>query len=249
VASESIAEVQAAEHLVQGTRERLQQDLALDLHDAARNMLAGIVLLANEAEQEIDTAPQQARVRLHTIGAAARQAQDRVRFLISHLRNHDLVSDLQATLDALLTFVAQAAPTLHIQTYLSLPLMDGDTAACLVSLVRTALTNVLQHAQAHQVQVTIAPDDHDTAVLLRVCDDGIGCDPQAALAAPGVGLESMLAWVQQRGGTITLQSTPGSGFCLLARLPLGQSARASENQPTDTQEGGKDGTDIAGGGG
>lgn len=249
VVSETIAEVQAAERLVQHTRERLQHDLALDLHDAARNTLAGMVLLADEAERDLEVAPAQARLRLHTLRAAARQAQDRVRFLISHLRGHDLVHDLQATLDAVLAFVAQAAPALQIQTHLALPRVDGDTAACLLGLVRTALTNVLEHAQAHQVQVTIAPDGDDPAVLLRVCDDGIGCDPQAALAAPGVGLESILAWVQQRGGSVTLQSAPGNGFCLLARLPLEQPAHVSENQSTHTQEGGNDGTDIAGGGG
>jgi signal transduction histidine kinase len=249
VVSESIAEVQAAERLVQRTRERLQHDLALDLHDAARNTLAGIGLLADEAERDLDVAPAQARLRLHTLRAAARQAQDRVRFLISHLRGHDLVHDLQATLDAVLAFVAQAAPALQIQTRLTLPQVDGDTAACLVGLVRTALTNVIEHAQAQQVQVTITPDSDDDAVLLQVCDDGIGCDPQVALAAPGVGLESMLAWVQQRGGSVTLQSAPSSGFCLLARLPLEQTARDLENQSTNTQEGGNDGTDIAGGGG
>ncbi len=249
VVSESIAEVQAAERLVQRTRERLQHDLALDLHDAARNTLAGMVLLADEAERDLEVAPAQARLRLHTMRAAARQAQDRVRFLISHLRGHDLVHDLQATLDAVLAFVAQAAPTLQIQTTLTLPRVDGDTAACLVGLVRTALINVIQHAQARQVQVSIMEDTDDDAVLLRVWDDGIGCDPQAALAAPGVGLESMRAWVQQRGGSVTLQSAPGHGCCLLARLPLGQPARDSENQPIHTQEGGTDGTDIASGGG
>jgi signal transduction histidine kinase len=218
VMSESIAEVQAAEWLVRQTREQVQRDLAFDLHDAARNVLAGIVLLADEAVRDLEHQPQATRARLHTIREAAHQAQDRVRFLIGHLRGHPVISDLRATLDALLTFFRQAAPDLIIQTDLTFPAVDGETAACLVGVVRNALTNVVQHAQARSVQVTLMPTE--TGVLLRVCDDGIGCDAEHALAEPGVGLDSLFAWVRQRDGTATIDSAPDRGLCLEVWLPV-----------------------------
>lgn len=217
VLGESIAEVHAAEQLVQHTRDQVRHDLALDLHDAARNRLAGIILLAEGATRDLEYHHDAVRTQLRAIHEAARQAQEQVRFLIGQLRGQPITGDLRAEIDALLAFIAQVAPDLVITTNVALPTIAGDTAACLIGILRNALTNVVQHAQARAVQVMLVPAD--AGVLLRVCDDGIGCDPDHALAAPGVGFDSLFAWVRRHSGRIAIQSTPGNGLCLEVWLP------------------------------
>ena len=54
--------------------------------------------------------------------------------------------------------------------------------------------------------------------MVSVRDDGIGFDT-TALPASAYGLMGMRFRVEAEGGTIELQSTPGQGTCVQARLP------------------------------
>jgi two-component system NarL family sensor kinase len=219
VLSESIAEVRAAEHLVRQTRDQVRHDLALDMHEAALNRLAGITILAERAAGDLDHHPATVRDRLHAIHEAARQAEEQVRFLVGQLRRQPVSGDMRAELDALLAFIGRVAPDLVIVTDIALPPLARTTAAYLIGILRNALTNVVQHAQAQTVEITLAP--HHAGVRLRVCDDGVGCDPDQAFAAPGVGFDSLFEWVRRHDGRIDIQSSPGHGLCLEVWLPNG----------------------------
>ncbi len=55
-------------------------------------------------------------------------------------------------------------------------------------------------------------------VLLEVCDDGVGFDTTQSF--PGhLGLHSMRERIARQGGTLQIESTPGQGTCIRARLP------------------------------
>ena len=77
-------------------------------------------------------------------------------------------------------------------------------------------------------------------VSLNVQDDGVGFDPNQRHTSSsdhsgGVGLTSMRQRVEQLGGTILLQSTPGKGATLMAALPVTESNQ--EDQRTEDAEG------------
>jgi two-component system, NarL family, sensor histidine kinase LiaS len=57
-------------------------------------------------------------------------------------------------------------------------------------------------------------------VRVAVPDDGIGFDIEAARAAGGLGLRSVLERVTRLGGSLDLVSTPGSGTRLTVEVPL-----------------------------
>ncbi len=82
-------------------------------------------------------------------------------------------------------------------------------------LVAEALTNVVKHAQAHQVVVRLA---HRGATLtIQVRDDGCGFDPEAAR---GLGLTGLADRIDIAGGTLKIESTRGAGTVVRARLPV-----------------------------
>ena len=89
-------------------------------------------------------------------------------------------------------------------------------------LVQEAVNNALRHAQATKIRVTLR-DDADT-LLLVVEDDGIGFDREAvaqrAKRGEHLGLLGMTERARSAGGTIVLDSRPGSGSRIEVRIPL-----------------------------
>src|SRR5207302_1309898 len=89
-------------------------------------------------------------------------------------------------------------------------------------IAQEALTNVIRHAQAHVVDVELSAANG--TLQLVVHDDGRGFDVSAARmrAAHGgsQGLLSMQERVALAGGDLEIDSAPGRGTTVRARLPL-----------------------------
>ncbi len=89
--------------------------------------------------------------------------------------------------------------------------------------VREAISNLFKHAQARRVRLEFSAHTRTPAVLeYRVIDDGVGFAPQHC---SGRGLVNMQQRLEELGGSLEIDSTPGKGSCLAFRLPLcGESA-------------------------
>ncbi|MBL9039128.1 MAG: GAF domain-containing protein [Archangium sp.] len=107
----------------------------------------------------------------------------------------------------------QAPPTLE-----RLPLELETTA---FRIVQEAMTNVLRHAQATRIDVSVAIDV--SRIQLVVQDDGVGFDVEGTHAqAPGqrhLGLVGMRERAQALGGTVTIEARPGHGTRVHVELP------------------------------
>jgi len=75
---------------------------------------------------------------------------------------------------------------------------------------------VARYAGASEARVRVAQDDGHLDV--SVGDDGVG----GATLGAGSGLEGLRDRVAALNGTLIVESVPGSGTRLLARLPLAQ---------------------------
>lgn len=88
-------------------------------------------------------------------------------------------------------------------------------------IVQEALTNVLRHAQARQVNVALQRDGDE--LVLSVQDDGQGFDQQAARARAQAGGSAGVLGMYERaallGGRLHITSTPGAGTQVLLRCP------------------------------
>jgi len=90
------------------------------------------------------------------------------------------------------------------------PPADAERDREILRIAQEALQNVLKHAKAQRVVVTLRRDAEGT--LLEVEDDGIGFDPEApGTRSRRLGLTSMEERAQRLGGTLEIDSTPGSG--------------------------------------
>jgi len=96
-----------------------------------------------------------------------------------------------------------------------LPDLPDEISICLYRFVQEALTNVLRHANASSVKVTLGY--RSNWITLSVLDDGQGMNTTSYLG--GIGLQGMRERLNLLGGRLEIQSSPGNGVRVSAFVP------------------------------
>jgi signal transduction histidine kinase len=196
-----------------------RQRLARELHDSVSQALFGITLGARTARTLLDRDPAQAAQPLEYAMSLAEAALAEMRTLIFELRPESLANEgLMVALEKL----AVAARTRHhievSMTLIDEPPISLDAKEALYRIAQEALQNVVRHAQATEVTLSVTQNEADELVL-DIRDNGIGFDPSESF--PGrLGLNSMRERVMRLGGVFTLESTPDQGTHIRASIPL-----------------------------
>ncbi len=96
-------------------------------------------------------------------------------------------------------------------------MLSKDHKHALYRIAQEALHNIIKHAHARTVLLSLSRQDGE--LILEVCDDGKGFDPTEAF--PGhLGLRSIQERVALLGGSYSLESAPAQGTCLRICIPL-----------------------------
>lgn len=151
-------------------------------------------------------------------------AAERVRKLVQNLEPPELV---ELGLDAAVrTYCRQQAEAGGWNLNLNAPkpavrLPRAVEQACF-RLVQEGLSNVLSHAHASEVWVDLHRHGNQLELVLR--DNGVGFDRNAAgddnKRGGGLGLFGMQVRAKQAGGSVEIDSTPGTGTVVRAVFPL-----------------------------
>ena len=96
--------------------------------------------------------------------------------------------------------------------------LDKEIEFCLYRVLQEALSNSAKHSQAKEINVSIRIEGR--TVQLCVSDDGIGFGLEAGMAKLGLGLVNMRERISSIGGDLTIQSSPGHGATIQARVTL-----------------------------
>jgi signal transduction histidine kinase len=97
--------------------------------------------------------------------------------------------------------------------------LDPDAAITVFRIVQEALTNVIKHARATRVSVTLALQDE--ALLLTITDNGQGIQPTRSKSnGNGFGLLGMTERATALGGELTIQPAKRRGTQISLRVPL-----------------------------
>lgn len=91
----------------------------------------------------------------------------------------------------------------------------GPAEATVLRVLQESLSNIARHAQASEVHIALARDEHELS--LTVHDNGIGL-PDGPVRR-GLGLIGMERRVANAGGWLALASTPGHGTALTVAVP------------------------------
>jgi signal transduction histidine kinase len=97
----------------------------------------------------------------------------------------------------------------------ALDAIGDDERAELLRVLNEAVSNVVRHADATQLDVTLSVTGD--RIRLVVEDDGIG--PDGASTAGGMGLRNLAARAERRGGACMVEARPDGGTRLVWWVP------------------------------
>ncbi|MFH7340365.1 sensor histidine kinase [Streptomyces hygroscopicus] len=225
------ADLAAAQHTAGVLAER--ERLAREIHDTLAQGLSSIQLLLHAAERALPGRPEAAARHVEQARHTAVDNIAEARRFVAALTPPALDGTTLAGALERLCATTSARHPLDARFRLTGELVRLPTAheVALLRIAQSALANTVRHAGAATAEVTLGYlGDH---VAVDVVDDGTGFDPDA-LPAPdpadgGFGLAAMRARIGDLGGTLTIESAPGRGATVAARLPFTGPA-----EPADT---------------
>ncbi|MGW7754221.1 GAF domain-containing sensor histidine kinase [Streptomyces violaceusniger] len=195
--------------------------LAHELHDAVSQKLFSLRLTAQAATALVDRDPGRAKDELQQIALLAAEATDELRSAVVELRPAALDEDgLVATLRTQVQVLDRAHSAQVTFACHGVRALPAAQEGAVLRVAQEALHNALRHADARQVDVTLAR--HGQGARLRVADDGRGFDPSAVRrAGRHLGLVSMRDRAGGVGGALTVESAPGKGTVIEMEVPGG----------------------------
>jgi PAS domain S-box-containing protein len=195
---------QAAELAASQERARLAQEL----HDSITQALFSMTLTARSAELLLHRDVEATAEKLGELRELARDALAEMRALIFELRPGSLAEE--GLVSALRKHIGAVEGRTGLSVLLDVddvPRMALDVEDALYRITQEALHNVVKHAGARHVKVSLCCEG---GVCLEVSDDGAGFDP-AAVTGDHLGLAGIRTRVDRLGGTLTVESSPGAG--------------------------------------
>jgi MYXO-CTERM domain-containing protein len=206
----------------QRNEERLR--LARDLHDALGHSVAMISMQSAVAAESLPERISDAQRAVAEIRGISVATMSELRSTVRRLRSLESVVESPAGLDDLSALAEQARGNgLEVRIVESGQQWDVPDALSRAAyrIVQEALTNVIRHANATKVTVTL--DRGPDALSLTVRDDGQG----AAEVVEGNGVHGMRERATELGGQLDVTSTGrGAGTVVTAELPWPQKVRS-----------------------
>ncbi len=194
----------------EGMVEREHQRLAREFHDELGQLLTTARMHLQLLTRLIDSDPAQAKPAVQAIDAMIVDAYRSIKNIASDLRPAALNLGLTAAIEWLVE--RMLSPLGIVCTVRCAPEADrlgDDFAIALFRIVQESLTNIVRHAQARRVGITIR---HEGSTLrLRVEDDGRGFDAARVDRVRQFGLLGIAERVATLGGELDLVSSPGAG--------------------------------------
>jgi two-component system sensor histidine kinase UhpB len=202
-------------------REDERKRIAREVHDELGGLLSGIRAYISVSVERASSAGQVPDPLLVDAAALAKDAIEAVRRVITDLRPSVLDQlGIWAALEWYADQIAQRTgmPCLcRIDAALAAQELDAERSTMLFRIVQEALTNVVRHADASQVAVTVAA--HGGQLQVTVQDNGKGIDTTKLLNGESWGVLGMIERARHFGGELRVTGSPGQGTTLLLQLP------------------------------
>jgi two-component system sensor histidine kinase UhpB len=197
-----------------------RRNIARELHDELAQGITAVRALAGAIVQRSADQPAVLAPATSIIGVTG-EMQDGVRSILKSLRSTAKIDQkFSTTLRPFLESWAQRQPQITMTMALAdeLPAVPEAQAAALLRVTQEALTNILRHAAACHVSVSLSRVGNWLELNIR--DDGCGLHGvPSTQAGCGYGLTGMRERLAECGGSVSLITPVGGGCQLCARLP------------------------------
>jgi signal transduction histidine kinase len=182
-------------------REEERKHLAREIHDELGQLLTGLSLNLKLCQQAMADVPQTARDHLSKANALVRHIIEQSHRLIADLRppvldDYGLVPALQEELRQRLAPLDIAA---HLDMEGEVEQLPADVTTAAFRIVQESITNIIRHANARQVYVSLQRTADGLSVTIE--DDGVGLPDKNLSSSDGRQALGILG-MQERAGAL-----------------------------------------------
>jgi two-component system sensor histidine kinase UhpB len=218
---ESIASLRRVSHRLNVIREQERSRIARDIHDHLGQALTALKMDVAEIRRRvaagdavtIDERLKEMSALLDTTVADVRRVATELRPVV--LDDLGLVAAIEAYL---LDLDRRAGVHCVLVTDMADLRIPPERATALFRILQEALTNVIRHAGAQNIEVSLTAAGGD--VCLSVHDDGCGISETAIQNARTLGLLGMRDQATMYDGSVAVTGRPGKGTSVIAQIPL-----------------------------
>jgi PAS domain S-box-containing protein len=205
----------------EGQREQEYRRLAREFHDELGQVLTTARMhlqLLDRSLNQSSASENPASATIQTIDGMLGEAYRSVKTIASDLRPAALNLGLTAAIEWIAARVLTPA---GIQFTLALAAaadeLDTDRSTALFRIVQESLTNIVRHAAARNVHISLRRQG--TQLIVVIEDDGCGFDADAVDRSAHFGLMGVAERAEFLGGTLDVDSAPGEGARIAITLP------------------------------
>jgi signal transduction histidine kinase len=205
---------------IQTTHREERRRVSREIHDRVANEVSTAYRNLELCEVMDDSRGGDVDARVEATRQAFVAAMVAIDEINTELRSSVIRNSLEATLREYCAGLGPAAPEIRLHFAGDESPLSEELRDEVFLVVREAIRNAIQHAQATRLTVDVRIDR--TALRCSVADDGVGFTPAAVIGAPGhSGLLSMHERAEEARGHLTVVSRPGHGTSVTLTAPLG----------------------------
>ncbi|WP_051620424.1 sensor histidine kinase [Paenibacillus sp. UNC451MF] len=200
--------------------------IARDIHDAVGHSLTSLIVQIQALRYMVKEDPERAGRSLDGMLAVARQGLQDIRTSVHALADNRSTPGITALKSLLARMEASASIPYTFHTELN----DGEVSAeayeTLFRVLQEAITNVIRHSQATQVEVSLIKQSDKLVLSIR--DNGILASNSHF--KEGYGLRVMKTRIEEQGGSLNFAIVEPSGFEIIATIPQKEYSQDNNEQ-------------------
>jgi PAS domain S-box-containing protein len=211
--------VRLSERLITAQEEERTR-IACELHDDLSQQIAGLGIVLSNIKRLVPADQRKAREqaeraydKLLTIGEGIRHLSHELHPAI--IEHSGLVSALASYCTEFESLTKVSATVQAEGRFDDLP---ANAQLGIYRIAQEALHNIWKHAGVREAGMCLARAGE--RVQLQISDRGVGFDPAQLTKEAGLGLISMRERARLLGGSFSVESSPGKGTTIIARIPV-----------------------------
>jgi len=216
------AALSSLSHRLMQTHEGERESVAKELHEDLAQRLAGLTMQLHSVSQA--TPDGNARALVERLCAGYRDLGRDIQAMSYRLYSYKLE---YLGLGAAVSAICREASVQHEVTvdfrHDGVPhVASRDAALGLLRVLQESIDNAARHSKARNLAVELRgrSGPRGEEIELRVSDNGIGFDPEGAIRGRGLGLIHMRERLDLVHGELLVESHPGAGATITARVPV-----------------------------
>jgi PAS domain S-box-containing protein len=194
--------------------------IARELHDDINQRIALLAIQLEQCAQLPPTSEVEVPDHLRRVRQQLSDLGTDIQALSHHLHSSKLeYLGLAAAVDGFCRELSAQKKVEIVFSHAGIPhSLPKEISLCLFRVLQEALQNAAKHSGARQFSVELRGTSGE--IQLTVNDLGVGFDPPDAINRRGLGLISMRERLRLMNGEIFIESEPGHGTTIRARVPL-----------------------------